>query len=61
MKNLDIKFFEYQCENGLRVALVHKPDFSRSFFLCGVNVGESIAGNGLAVKRFFIRLVVRIF
>ena len=39
MKNLDIKFFEYQCENGLRVALVHKPDFSRSFFLCGVKCG----------------------
>ena len=39
MKNLDFKSFEYQCDNGLRIFLVHKPDFSRSFFLCGVKCG----------------------
>ena len=39
MKNLDFKSFEYECDNGLRVILVHKPDFSRSFFLCGIKCG----------------------
>lgn len=39
MKKYNFEWFERTLENGMKVILVHKPQFTQSFFLLGIKAG----------------------
>ena len=39
MKKYNFEWFSKTLKNGMKVLLVHKPQFSQSFFLLGIKAG----------------------